>query len=407
MFTGIQNPNQIYYSTQDQGSGSLLGSGSTTSDDLLDFYQSIGGDGPPMDSYDGENVWKWSRQGTEVWAPAAIYNGGNAKTIASMSNEINTHNSITFVQNTNVGWVQTHIDHDEPDKRMWLMGKDLFMAENNSGIMSGTTTDLDNHLIAGLAQGWNNPNLLFMLQGGEVYISADRGLNFDAPIITPFSTPGTSNKSIGSGVVLPTDDNWILFCGPSLNDVGSILSLNGGVTWTDVTGDFPSGEFAQTGDMVATPNGQFIFAGTDVGPYVFVVNELTWYALGGVDVPFFNGMDVDYIESIQTVRFASWGSGIWDFNITNLLFAGIEDTNINEFEIIKSGDSEITIATQLEGDYHFKIYSLTGQILVSQNVILQKGMNTIAFDNSQIANQICLVLVENSKTKRIEKIHFN
>lgn len=405
MFAGYQDPNHIFYSTQDQGAGSLLGLGSG---DLLDFYQSIGGDGPPIDSYDGVNAWKWSRQGTEVWAPTTIYDGGgNVKTIAGIRNDIDAQNSVTFSANTNVGWVQTYIDHDEPDKRMWLMGKDLFKAENNNGTMTGTTTDIDNHLIAGLAQAWINPDLLFMLQGGEIYISADRGVNFDAPITTPFTSPGTSNKSIGSGVVLPTDDNWILFCGPSLNDVGSILSLDGGVTWTDVTGNFPAGEFAQTGDMIATPNGQFIFAGTDVGPYVFVVNELKWYALGGVDVPFFNGMDVDYIESIQTVRFASWGSGIWDFNITNLVFAGIENIDINEIEIIKTDESEITITTPLGGAYHFKIYSLTGQVFVSQFFTLEKGMNKIQFDNTQIANQICLVLVENSEIRSIKKIHFN
>jgi hypothetical protein len=404
MFTGIQDPNQIYYSTQDQGSGSLIGSGITTSGDLLDFYQSIGGDGPPMDSYDGEHVWKWSRQGTEVWAPTTIYNGSTPKTIGAMSNNINSLNSVTFVQNTNVGWVQIHIDHDEPDKRMWLMGRDLFRAENNNGNMSGTTTDLDNHLIAALAQGWTNPDVLHMLQGGEVYTSSDRGLTFALPITTPFSTPGTSNKSIGSGVVLPTDDNFIVFCGPSLNNVGSILSLDGGITWTDITGDFPAGEFAQTGDMVATPNGQFIFAATDVGPYVFVVSEMEWHAIGGIDVPFFNGMDVDYIESIQTVRFSSWGSGIWDFNITNLIFANVENNTQQDIEFITVNTLETTVTIPKNGNYTFKIFNLTGQVLFEHQANFDKGVNSIHYDLSAIANQVCLVVIEGEDSKIVKKV---
>jgi len=404
MFTGHQNPNHIFYSTQDQGSGSIIG---TNNGNLLDFYQSIGGDGPPMDSYDGINAWKWSRQGTKVWAPSAIYDGaGNLKSIANISNTINTQNSVTFTQNTNVGWVQIHIDHDEPDKRMWLMGKDLFKAENNNGAMSGTTTDLDNHLIAALAQGWSNPDALYMLQGGKIYSSSDRGLTFNSPITTPFITPGTSNKSIGSGVVLPTDDNWILFCGPSLNNVGSILSFDGGVTWTDVTGDFPAGKFAQTGDMVATPNGQFVFAGTDVGPYVFVVSESKWHSLGGTDVPFFNGMDVDYIESIQTVRFASWGSGIWDFNITNLEFAKVKDNMQQVIEFINVNTLETIVTVPKNGNYSFKIFSLTGQVLVEHQADFDKGVNSIQYDLSTIANQVCLVVIKGKGSKLVKKVVF-
>jgi hypothetical protein len=404
MFTGIQDPNHIFYSTQDQGSGSIIGS---SNGDLLDFYQSIGGDGPPMDSYDGVSAWKWSRQGTEVWAPAPIYtNGGNLKTIATIRNNIDAQNSVTFVQNTNVGWVQIHIDHDEPDKRMWLMGRNLFRAENNNGTMTGTTTDVDNHLIAALAQGWTNPDILHMLQGGEVYTSSDRGLTFDSPITTPFATTFTTNKSIGSGVVLPTDDNWILFCGPSLNNVGSILSLDGGITWTDVTGDFPAGQYAQTGDMVATPNGQFIFAGTDVGPYVFVVSELKWHAIGGIDVPFFNGMDVDYIESIQTVRFATWGSGIWDFNITNLSFAEVTSIEQPEIEFINISNSETTIEMPENGNYTFKIFALTGQSLFEHQADFNKGLNSIQYDLSAIANQVCLVVIEGEHSRMVKKVFF-
>jgi hypothetical protein len=405
MFTGIDDPDQIYYSTQDQGSGSLLGS---STGDLLDFYQSIGGDGPPMDSYDGENVWKWSRQGTEVWAPAKIYNGVNAKTIASMSNEINGHNSVTFSQNTNVGWVQTEIDHNEPDKRLWLLGRDLFMAEHDNGNMTGTTTDLGDNLIAAITQGWDDPELLFVLQGGEVYKSTDRGLTFSSPISTPFSTLELSNKSIGSGVILPTNDNWVMFCGPSLNGVGSILSLDGGATWTDVTGDFPAGEFAQTGDMVATPNGRYIFAGTDIGPYVFDVNESKWHAIGGVDVPYFNSTDVDYIESIETVRFATWGSGIWDFNITSLNdFTEIESQNESELNLYKSGPSEFTVTVPVQGDYTFIVHSTTGQRIFEYKSNLNAGENLIYLNQSGLAKQLYIIHLEGNNDRFDKKIMMN
>jgi hypothetical protein len=284
------------------------------------------------------------------------------------------------------------------------MGKDLFKAENNNGTMTGTTTDLDNNLIAGLAQGWSDPDLLFMLQGGDIYISEDRGITFSSAVSTPFTSLNPSNKSIGSGVVLPTNDNWILFCGPSLNNVGSILSEDGGITWNDVTGDFPAGEFSQTGDMVATPNGQFIFAGTDIGPYVFVVSELTWYPIGGVNAPLFNGMDVDYIESIQTVRFASWGSGIWDFNITNLEFANIENNRQKEEIIIYTTANETTFSILESGTYNFKIYSLNGTVIFEQKLDLDKGINSVQHNLNSIAKQVGILKIEGENTRLIKKV---
>ena len=69
LFTGMNNPDHIIYSTQDQGTGSIIPG---TSGDVLDFYQSIGGDGPPLNSYDGNSVWRWRRQGNIVHAPVLV-----------------------------------------------------------------------------------------------------------------------------------------------------------------------------------------------------------------------------------------------------------------------------------------------------------------------------------------------
>ncbi len=314
VLTGANNPNHINYSTQDQGSGSIIPG---TTGETLDFYQSIGGDGPPIDSYDGKYAWKWQRQGEKVWAPVKMYtSNGSFQSIGQINRSFNSSPSVNFTKNSEMGWAQTVIDHDQPDKRIWILSKSLNRATVNGSSITGHTITKGKNQVAAIAQGWQNPNKIFMLQDGDVYVSNDRGTTFGSRVNTPFSkTPGGRGRGdIGSGVTLPNNDNWVLFCGPSSNNVGAILSKDGGNTWTDVTGDFPSGNDAQTGGMIVTPNGKYVFAGTDIGPYVFIVDQEKWFSIAE-GVGFFNAMDVDYISSTNTIRFGSWGSGLLDFKI--------------------------------------------------------------------------------------------
>lgn len=314
LFTGYKNPDHINFSTQDQGSQSIIDG---TSGQLLDFYQSIGGDGPPITSADGTWAWQWKREGDEVWAPAEVYDGsGNRKSIASIKGGIQNNNSITYTKNSTVGWIKVAIDKDEPNKRIWLLGRTLEMAvANGSTISKGASINNgSNHQVAAFAQATLTPDEVYFLQKGIVYKSTNRGSSYNSGVSTPFSiTSNTQNH--GGGWVNPTNNNWILFAGPSGNNVGAILSKDGGSTWTDVTGDFPTGDDFQVGGMVGTPDGAYVFAGTDVGPFVFVVAEEKWYPMFGGEAAMFNTTAIEYVASINTVRFGTWGSGVWDFAI--------------------------------------------------------------------------------------------
>lgn len=314
LFTGHKNPDHINFSTQDQGSQSIIDG---TSGQMLDFYQSIGGDGPPITSADGTWAWQWQREGGEVWAPGEVYDGsGNRRSIAAIRGQIQANSSISYTKNSTVGWIKVNIDKDEPNKRIWLLGRTLEMAvANGSTISKGASINKGgSHQVAAFAQATLTPDEVYFLQKGIAYKSTNRGNSYDAGTSTPFSV--TSNtQNLGSGWVNPTNDNWILFAGPSGNGVGAILSKDGGTTWTDVTGDFPSGDDFQVGGMTGTPDGEYVFAGTDVGPFVFVVAEEKWYPMFGGEAAMFNTTAIEYVASANTVRFGTWGSGVWDFAI--------------------------------------------------------------------------------------------
>jgi hypothetical protein len=64
-----------------------------------------------------------------------------------------------------------------------------------------------------------------------------------------------------------------------------------------------------------TPDEGLLFAATEVGPYVFVSSQQQWYDLSEGNAPDQTWWSVDYIESLKTVRFGTYGRGIWDFNL--------------------------------------------------------------------------------------------
>lgn len=372
VFTGHADQNHIFFATQDQGTQMRMPSSNGT---LLDFYQNIGGDGPAMDSYDGIHVWRWKRTGSFVHAPVEMYDSnGDLRTAMSIKNLANANPKVDFTQSTTLGWVQTHIDHDDPDGNLWILSKKLDRATWDGTAITGHTVDKGVNQIAALAQGWSNPNKLFMLQDAKVFISSDRGDTFGSGINTPFSKTPNNSKEVGSGVVLPTNDNWILFCGASVNSVGSILSKDGGATWIDVTGIFPSGEFAQTGGMVATSDGKFVFAGTDVGPYVFDVETETWHSIAE-GMGFFNATDVDYLEDINTIRFGSWGSGILDFKIENTLdIDDVSNDALEEKVLLYPNPVEeyfyLETMLHLQSPTHLEVVSISGKKVLSKKVNL-------------------------------------
>lgn len=316
LITGYKDETHIMYSTQDQGSQSVVkGTGGV----LLDFYQSVGGDGPPFNSANGRYAWRYARTGKEVHIPTKVYDdSGEFKSARTLLADAKKNSKVEFTDSSAFNWLQTYVDHDEPDKQMWLLGKRLDRAHVNGNVITGTSiSNGTGNQVTAIAQGHKNPNLIWYLQEAKVYKSYDRGNNFGSAVETPFKKT-RDQQNYGGGWVLSTDDNFILFCGPSQDKItGSILSKDGGKTWYDVTGDFPAGKLMQTGGMMGTPDGKYIFAGTELGPWVFIVSEEKWYPIGEGGA-YFNTTAIEYIPSTHSIRFATWGSGVWDFKIQDI-----------------------------------------------------------------------------------------
>ena len=75
------------------------------------------------------------------------------------------------------------------------------------------------------------------------------------------------------------------------------------------------------------PTGRFVFAAADIGAFVYVLSDSKWWVLNGAPAPLTHFHDVEYLENSNTVRFATYARGVWDFKINQLILRKNGDFN--------------------------------------------------------------------------------
>jgi hypothetical protein len=179
----------------------------------------------------------------------------------------------------------------------------------------------------GLAQSRKTPDNIYVMQNGFIFKSTNRGVNYtqianqSATGVIGGRNPGVGLGFTGMGWGSPLDEKIVLFAVESGTAVKSILSKDGGITWTNVTGTganlFPP---AKVNGMAGTADGTKVFASTSMGPYVFIVSEQKWYPLAvDASTPIFNGQSMYCVKygTQEVARFSTWGQGMWDFVISS------------------------------------------------------------------------------------------
>lgn len=110
-------------------------------------------------------------------------------------------------------------------------------------------------------------------------------------------------------VVSATDADKVFLCGTGWSDTGVYMSENGGNSFVALDTEAPSATYF---DMVLSPDETILYAATSEGPYAYVFADNRWYDISGVNAPFVDYRSVEYISSIHTVRFGTYGRGVWD-----------------------------------------------------------------------------------------------
>ncbi len=102
------------------------------------------------------------------------------------------------------------------------------------------------------------------------------------------------------------------------------ISEDGGATFQPFDNGLPPTLII---DMASNENESFIFAATETGPYLYAQELGQWYDMSGLCAPAQTYWSVEYVSDLNTIRFGTYGRGIWDFEID-------QEVNVEELETV-------------------------------------------------------------------------
>lgn len=173
-------------------------------------------------------------------------------------------------------------------------------------------------------QGWGGISAInaSSVDAGRLYVGAEDGTFFYSE-----DNGTTWNKSTlngpgpwylyGNSIYSSKNvSKLVWYAGSGYSNPAVYESTDGGKTFTAISTGLPN---TLVFEICANADETLLFAGTEAGPYVYVREDKKWYSLTGAATPLQSYTSVEYIPSLNTVRFGTFGRGVWDFKITSLV----------------------------------------------------------------------------------------
>ena len=327
-YTGRQFPYNIYAGSQDQGFQRHLSDG--VYDGVLDFEQIISGDyGHIVSSDGGVSIWtdypgfvmyysdianstdmvSWDFQGSGyLWLPPIMNDPYHSNIVYIGGGGIESQNHLVKVSYGTNGIVAEDLDY-------------TFQSKISAIACSPIINDF-----------W-----YVSTEDGEFFYSTDMGQNFIQTL--NFSGP-ESHYFYGSTILpSPVNEQRIYIGGSGYSNPGIYLSEDGGESFLAFDEGLPN---TLVYELASLPDESIIFAATEVGPYAYSFEQGIWENMSDDDAPDQVYWSVEYIHEIHTVRFGTYGRGIWDykFDYNPVLVIG----DINQDEMVNVDDL-ITLLT--------------------------------------------------------------
>lgn len=199
-----------------------------------------------------------------------------------------------------------------------------------------------------------NTDYRYVMNGnGEFFSSTDGGNSWT--MSSGFDGPD-GNYLYGAAIVASTETLGVVYvAGSGYSNPPVFKSTDNGQTFTPISNGLPS---TMVYEMVATPFDDYMFAATDAGPYIYIKSVNQWYDLAQNQAPDQTYWTVDFDANTQTVRFGTYGRGIWDFKITGGL-VGINNQIAESIGIYPNPASDRIKVDGFEGTA--EIYTMYGK----------------------------------------------
>lgn len=200
----------------------------------------------------------------------------------------------------------------------------------------------------------SNNNYIYAMTSSRLIMSSDGGLNFNN-----ITVPG--NGYLSDLCIHPTNPEVIYIVRSGYNE-NKVLKYDG-KEWIDMTGNLPN---ISVNCIYYQPNTEDrIYVGTDIGVYTCSKN-VPFYIRWGVGLPMLCVSELDIVESIGSLRAATYGRGIWEVKLNNCISENI-NIKYDGITTFCEGDS---LRMYIEGDHKDIMWSTgetTPEIYVKSN----------------------------------------
>ncbi|MFD2725186.1 T9SS type A sorting domain-containing protein [Hyunsoonleella rubra] len=234
------------------------------------------------------------------------------------------------------------------------------------------------------------------LKSGQLMYSTDGGNSFSASSLSGGTWPQQDDSHRKRRQVIatsPIDEATMYYAGKGSN---FLITVDGGKTFTNHNSGL---NVARISELDASPNGQYIFAACEFdGAWVYSVQQDRWFKMDGLDVPDALGYtDVQFIESENAIRFATYGSGVLDFILDqdfSEIFVAADNFTIETIdETCQGKNGQIKIDTKFRHNYNVTIAGINYDFNEVLNIPNMKpGAYNVCIGINNTSYQYCIDL---------------
>lgn len=306
------NPDYIFAGSQDQGQQR----GSVAGEETAELFQNISGDYGHIEfTGNGEGLWSVYPGG---WV--GFYSQPLIQNYPIAGYEIKSSNETV--------WIPPLMPGPDPSKHeVYVAGGSTTPTSGGSHLIRLTFENNEvkaNELPFNFATSGgqvsamaidpiDKNNWFVATTNGKFYRSTDGGQQFTKTA----EMLSESHYLYGSCILPSVIQSGILYLsGNGYSNAPVYKSVDGGRTFEAYSKGLPK---TTVFNVVANEDETLLFAAAESGPYVCFTHTGQWYPLSGISTPNQTFWSVEYVAQTKTVRFATYGRGVWDLQIKDVL----------------------------------------------------------------------------------------
>ncbi|WP_435263274.1 T9SS type A sorting domain-containing protein [Tenacibaculum sp. nBUS_03] len=259
----------------------------------------------------------------------------------------------------------------------------LTIATTNSGL-TGTIKSIATHGNSVIAS--NNSN--------SIKFSSDQGGTW-----TSISPPIGQTNNITS-VDYDASNNNIIYVSYSGYSAGNKVfkTTDGGANWTNISSNLPN----IVVNEVLLKQGQsaeYLFAATALGVYFTQNGGTSWNRLGQ-GFPYVDVKDIEIHYTADKLVAGTFGRGMWEISVANNTLGTNDAVSLEDKFLFYPNPvkNNLFIKTADDNSYNYMIYNVVG------GIVKEGKVNSTGIDLSDLAKNIYMVRVYNSKTSLTKKV---